>query len=181
MCLLSRQYYIFSSGNPLPLLIRGYYVLVSVLLWINVLKSNKRIFFPSVCKELSCYWLSFLSITFTCYKTVRISPTIVSKRTAAGFNRTLLKVVKPGFLSRICSGTVCSQCLHTCMWQSVLAQDVFVDSIRLGWYKCSRSLLVVRRAILFPWLAVWLAWWVSYFWTTHTHTHQTPCPFYHTM
>lgn len=62
--------------------------------------------------------------------------------------------------------------LHTC-----------VDSIRHGWYRWSRSVLRARRAILFPWLAVWLAGWVSYFWMTrtHIHTYETPCPLSHTL
>lgn len=69
---------------------------------------------------------------------------------------------------------VCTVCV--CVWVCVC-----VDSVRRGWYRCSRSVLVARRAILFPWLAVWLAGWVSYFWMTHTHTHQTLCPLYHTL
>lgn len=50
-----------------------------------------------------------------------------------------------------------------------------------GWENCSVAVLVARRAILFPGLAVGLAGWVSYFWMTHTHTHQTPCPLHHTL
>lgn len=50
-----------------------------------------------------------------------------------------------------------------------------------GRWSRSTAVLVARRAILFPGLAVGLAGWVSYFWMTHTHTHQTPCPLHHTL
>lgn len=68
-------------------------------------------------------------------------------------------------------------CLQVWECATIWRLHMCVDSIRHGWYRWSRSVLRARRAILFPWLAVWLAGWVSYFWMTRTHTHiRNPVP-----